>query len=97
MTEDQLVYMGEARMAETIRRFLGTELGEYLVGRAQIEMEEAKDAMTRLNPFWPGAKRKLARLQQDYRVAEKFVKWLHEAIQNGDIAAAQLEDEFGDL
>lgn len=97
MSSEELVYAGEVRLANQIREFLGRDVGDYLVGRAQIEMEEAKDAMTRINPFWPGARRKLARLQQEYLVAEKFLKWLNDALQNGDIALAQLEamdDEF---
>ena len=89
-TEETKVYLEEARLANEIERLLSTELGQYLVGRAQIQMDEAKDAMTRLNPFWPGTKRKLARLQQEYRVGELFVRWLHEALQNGEVAFSQL-------
>lgn len=91
MDEVERLYLAEVHLADAVREFLGTDVGSYLLGRAQEDMARAKDEMVRVNPFWPGAKRKLARIQQDYRVAESFVQWLSESIQNGSVALAQLE------
>lgn len=91
MNEDDLkVYLGEVRLGERVQEFVQSDVGQYLLGRAQIEMDEAKAAMVRINPFWPRAKTKLAQLQQEYRTAENFARWLNEALQNGDVALEQI-------
>ena len=84
------VYLGEVRLGDRVREFALSDVGQYLLGRAQIEMDEAKAAMVRINPYWPRSKTKLAKLQQDYRTAENFARWLNDALQNGDIALEQI-------
>lgn len=92
MDEDDLrLLMEELRLGESTRSFLRTPLGEYLVGRAQIEMAEAKDALVRIDPHSWFSRRKFARAQAQHAVAEQFLRWLNEAIVNGDSALMQLD------
>lgn len=90
MDDELKVYLGEVRLGDRVREFIQTDVGQYLLGRAQIEMDEAKAAMVRINPFWPRAKSRLAALQQEYRTAENFARWLNDALQNGDLALEQI-------
>lgn len=90
MDDELKVYLGEVRLGDRVREFIQTDVGQYLLGRAQIEMDEAKAAMVRINPFWPRAKSRLAALQQEYRTAENFARWLNDALQNGELALEQI-------
>ena len=92
MDEDQTkLLVEEVRLGEATRSFLRTPLGEYLVGRAQLEMAEAKDALVRIDPHGWFSRRKYARAQAQHAVAEQFLRWLNDAIVNGDSAFMQLE------
>jgi hypothetical protein len=93
MTEDDVVrlYQEEIRLGEATRSFLRSPLGEYLVGRAQIEMDEAKDRLVRINPHSWFSRRSYARVKAEYEVAHQFLRWLNDAIVNGDAALTQLE------
>lgn len=93
MEDEQFrVYMEEHRLAENVREFLRTPVGEYLLGRAEIDMHEAKEELVRINPHGWFSRRKYAAAKARYEVAASFLRWLNEALVNGDVALAQIED-----
>lgn len=86
----------EARFGETVRQFLVSEVGRYLHGRAVIRLEEIKDALLDLDPDEPGFDSEFRKLKAESYYAENFMKYLADALQNGELAAQRLmsgEDE----
>ena len=60
--------------------FLGTNVGKYLVARAE---REAEDAMKSLKKTFPLRWRRVMQLQNQIHVAESIQQWLGDAIVDG--------------
>jgi hypothetical protein len=72
--------------------FLDTDLGRYLHGRAQKEIEQAQvDSLDCNTRTWWG-RRKHANLQNKALIARNFLKWIVEAIQDGEVAHQELSE-----
>lgn len=69
------------------RKFIESELGEYVLGCARQEIneliEELKDTQTPLD--------KTTDLRLEIKTRERAIEWLAEAIQQADNAYSQLE------
>lgn len=75
----------EARLGVETEKFLSTNLGKYLVGRANLELEEAHSKMEICPP------EELKDLQNKAWRANQFITWLAEAIHNGRHAEFELK------
>jgi len=75
----------EARLGVEAEKFLSTNMGKYLVGRADLELEEAHKKMETCPP------EELQDLQNQAWRANQFITWLAEAIHNGRHAEFELK------
>lgn len=87
-------YFAQAQLGEEAIQFLHSNLGRYLHGCAQQEVEALRDELEKIDPdrrlsFF--SRRKLRRLQKEAQAARYFMRWLAEAIQQGNYAFNQLE------
>ena len=81
----------EAILGEEIIEFLNSTTGKYLYERAQIAKQKATDEVFEFDPYTADGKRKYEQLKRQAWCADHFVKWLIEAIQNGENAQTQLD------
>lgn len=79
-----------AVMGERAKQFLKSDIGDYLLQRAQREESEALEQLKTVAPW---NKRKILRLQNDIRVVQMFTGWMAEAIETGNAALEQLREE----
>lgn len=91
--ERERVLFAEVQIGQEARDFLATQLGQYLRGCAEREIADCTAAIAEVNPdSWFG-RRKIKRLQQDMAGAKRFIQWLAEAIQAGNLAEKELLGE----
>lgn len=81
--------MAEAILGRDAEEFLGTELGRYLLGRAQQEVEEAQEELSIVSPW---RRRRIRDLQNKVWRAKSVKGWLSELIANGKSAEASMEE-----
>jgi hypothetical protein len=88
-----------AKLGEQVRAFLETPVGRYLHGRARTEMQQCEvDALEALMefdiPLWGRVigRRKLRKIRQRSESAKNFVRWLADAIIDGDHASKELDE-----
>ncbi len=87
--EDGPLLLAEAMLGEDALRFVRSDLGRYLVGRAD---QEIKVATIALKTVYPWRWRRITHLQNKICVAERVKAWLLEAIVSGKIAMAEVEN-----
>lgn len=73
-----------------VQAFLASEIGQYLVKRAEDEIEAAVEELKCVNAFAPDA---IRTIQGKVQVAERFQYWLADAYQAGVAAQEQLIDQ----
>lgn len=78
----------QALLGDEAVRFLESDLGQLLRGYADQELEEVKDELLR-TPSW--RKRKINKLQFRGAVAEQFIRFVQEAILNGQVSEQNLK------
>lgn len=81
--------VAEAILGKDAEEFLNTELGRYLVGRAELEANEATEQLKRVHPW---RRRKITELQNKIWIAESFQGWLLEMVIAGKQAMTALEE-----
>jgi hypothetical protein len=86
--DDLLV--AEARLGVEAEGFLSSDLGRYLLGRAELEERDALEELTRVDPDDAKAVRAA---QGRLYLARAVPGWIRDAIQNGRVAYMQLETE----
>jgi CHASE3 domain sensor protein len=77
-----------AELGERVRGFKLTDVWRYLESRATEEIVASLDALKDVDAEDPKA---IRQLQNRARVAELFLNWLDEAIQDGRNADEQLQ------
>lgn len=82
--------LAEAVLGRDAEEFLSSELGRYLVGRAQMEGEEATEKLKRIAPW---RRRRITELQAQVWRAESFRDWLAEMVTAGRAAESALEQQ----
>ncbi len=87
MTPD--VLMAEAILGQDAQEFINTELGQFLVRRAD---QEKKDALEQLARVSPQKKNRIRDLQAQVWRAESFLNWIAELITSGKQAEGVLEE-----
>ena len=95
MTKELDPLLNAAVIGEQARQFLQTDLGDYLLKRAQAQIDSATHDLKRASPNWIWGRKKIERLQSQIAVAENTIHWLAEAITEGDAATKILEDRNG--
>jgi len=78
----------EAILGKDAEEFLKTDLGRYMLARAEEEEREALDALANVSPW---RRRRIQQLQAQLWRARSFTGWLAEMITAGRQALQQLE------
>lgn len=79
----------EAVLGRDAQDFLTSDVGRYIVGRAQIEKAAALEALARVSPW---RRNRIRQLQNEVWRAESVAAWIAELVTNGQQAEAVLED-----
>jgi len=77
-----------AVFGQQVEQFLSSEIGRYLIDRAEREAEHAADALKTVHPW---RTRRIRELQNIIWVSERVQKWLGEAILDGRQALNVIE------
>ena len=88
-SEEDRALFAEAKLGHEAQMFLSSDLGRLLQGRAKVDIETAKDELVRVSCY---ETQTIETLQFNARVAEQFIRWVGEAIQNGHYAEQQLDE-----
>jgi hypothetical protein len=88
--------IAEVRLGMQAEDFVRSPIGRYLLGRAQIEVDDATTKLKRVSPADTEAVRAL---QNRVLLMESFGGWIQDAIANGNNAEAQLQhqDAIGEI
>ena len=79
-----------AILGKEAENFLASDIGKYLLARAE---EEARTANAHLKSVFPMRWWKIMELQNQIKVAESIQRWLADAISDGAAALRTLEGE----
>ena len=90
--EKERELFARARLSESVLDFLRSDVGRYLHGRAKLELEEAKDQLLDCNPFSFWGRRKMRKIQMRAEVARSFMRYVSDAITDGEIAYQELKE-----
>lgn len=89
IAQQRHLLQSELAIGESTMSFLETQLGQFLMGCARQECEQAKEALRHANPRdWE----RIADLQRQAEIPEKFIAWIDEAISNGKAAGYRLNE-----
>jgi uncharacterized protein YbjT (DUF2867 family) len=80
--------LAEAILGRDAEEFLASELGRYLVGRAEQEEREAVEQLARVSSW---RRRRIRELQDDIWRARSVRQWLAEMVSAGRAAEPLLE------
>lgn len=84
------VLMAEAILGQDAQDFLNTELGRYIVGRAQQERDDALRLLASVSPW---RRNRIRQLQNVVWRADSMGSWLADLITSGKQAEAVLETD----
>lgn len=88
--DEETVLLAQAKVGALCANWLDTDVGRYVVGRAeQYEM----DVLRELATVKPADKLRIVQLQERARVPALVIRFLDEAIADGEAAKFQLEEE----
>jgi hypothetical protein len=90
---DDRLLIAELDIGEEASKFAASDLGRYLIGRANQEIAEAHQLLTTC-AWWNT--RKIRRLQNNCKVAEMFKQYLLQAITSGRSALTELGKRHAD-
>lgn len=80
----------EAMLGKDAEEFLSSDVGRYMLARAE---EEEREAMEALATVWPWRRNKIRQLQAAIWRARSFKGWIAEMITMGRQALQQLENK----
>jgi len=80
----------EAILGRDAEDFIQSDIGQYLIGCAE---QEAQEAMEKLKHVFPWRRRKIVELQNRIWRAESIQSWLAEIVIKGKQATQQLEGD----
>ena len=82
--------IAEAMLGKDAEEFIQSDIGRYLVGCADQEIEEA---VTLLKTVAPWRMRRIRELQNRIYRAESFKTWMYELVIKGRQALQQMEED----
>ena len=85
--------VAEAILGKDAEEFLNTELGRYLIGRAE---QEAADALYQLKSVYSWRRKKIQELQNKVWRAESVQQWIADLIISGRQAMETLDEQARD-
>ena len=88
MTDEQTL-IAEAVLGRDAQEFLASEIGRYLLGRAQMDEREALESLVSVK-WW--RRRRIIELQSRIYRARSVRSWLAEIITDGRQAESVLEE-----
>lgn len=77
---DLQLAFAEARFGVTVEEFLASDIGRYLLGRADAELDDARTLLETVTP------EQLRAVQLKAAVPRAFKSWLEDALINGHVA-----------
>jgi hypothetical protein len=86
---DEQTLIAEAVLGRDAQEFLASEIGRYLLGRAQMDEREAMEALVSVK-WW--RRRRIIELQSRIYRARSVRSWLAEIISDGRQAESVLEE-----
>jgi len=85
--EEEETLIAVAEMGDRARQFLGTELGQFLMGCAGSEVDECARELLNVDP---SDVEKIRAIQMRAATADNFTEWVNEALTMGDMAFQQI-------
>jgi hypothetical protein len=85
--------IAEAILGQDAAEFVRSDIGRYILGRAEQEAQEAADKLARVSPW---RRRRIAELQNQIWRANSVRDWLLEMIQTGESAERALDQQRHD-
>jgi hypothetical protein len=85
--------LAEAVLGRDAEEFLNSELGQFVLGRCEVEIKEAQYKLSRVSSW---RRRRIQELQNEIWRAESLKGWFAELIQNGRAAEAALSERESD-
>lgn len=86
--------VGWAQFGKQMELWLDTDIGRYIVSRAEAEIDEATESLKKVDAFDSQA---VLKAQNKVKVAETILTWLGDAIREGSSALQDLQgEEFND-
>lgn len=89
MTPEEEVLLAEAMLGRDAEDFLNSDIGRYIVGRAEQEAAEAAELLAKVSPW---RRRRIAQLQNEIWRANSVKGWLAEMVTSGKAAFHALEN-----
>ena len=86
---DGAFLLAEVSIGEDAAQFAKSDLGRYMVGRADQEIQEFTQQLTKV---WGIRRKRIQWLQNEIFKREQFKNYLLEAIQSGRSALAELSE-----
>ncbi|MDB5975157.1 MAG: hypothetical protein JWR07_1917 [Nevskia sp.] len=80
MSEEREELLERAVFGKEVEAFLGSNVGRYVLAKANAQAARAVDAFKNVDPHNSGAVQKL---QNDIKVAENIMEWLTDAVSQG--------------
>lgn len=81
--------MAEAVLGRDAEEFMSTDIGRYLLGRCEQEIDEAQELLSRVSPW---RRNRIQELQNQIYRAKSLKAWLVELVNNGNAAEAVLSE-----
>ena len=91
-TDYDIALFAQADLGEQARDFLKTDIGRYLTGCAE---QQINDCSRELLKVLPSNTDKIQLLQNKAQTASNFIAWVQEAIDMGDAALQQVQQTEG--
>ena len=82
--------MAEAVLGRDADEFLSSELGRFIVGRCDQEIQEAQALLSEVSPW---RRNRIRQLQNQVWRARSMKAWLVELVNAGRMAEAALDDD----
>jgi len=82
--------IAEAMMGRDAEEFIQSDIGQYLIGCADQEIDYATSQLKRVSPW---RRRRIIDLQNQIYRAESFQSWLGELVIKGKQAFQQLDED----
>lgn len=79
----------EAMIGKDAEEFLASDIGRYVLGRAEQEESDAVEMLARVSPW---RRSRITQLQNEIWRARAFKGWLAELVITGHQALSQLEE-----
>jgi hypothetical protein len=82
--------LAEAMLGKDAEEFLTSDIGRYLLGRCEHEIEEAQDLLSTVAPW---RRNRIKQLQNEIWRAKSVRVWLAELVSNGQRAEQLLDSQ----